>query len=84
MAGEIYYKGFHTPENLARIDRLRDIARELELSVSGLALAWLRDHERTTAPIVAPRMKSQWDAVVEADRVRLEPDTFGRISEIFD
>ena len=84
VAGDIYYKGFHTPENLRRVEELRDIARDLGLSVSGLALAWLRDHENTTAPIVAPRIKSQWDAVIEADRVRLDADTFGRISQIFE
>jgi aryl-alcohol dehydrogenase-like predicted oxidoreductase len=83
VAGEIYYKGFHTPENLGKVERLRDVARELSVSVSGLALAWLRDHEHTTAPIVAPRTKSHWDAVIEADRIRLDADTFGRISTIF-
>jgi 1-deoxyxylulose-5-phosphate synthase len=84
VAGHIYYKGFHTHENVAKVDRLRDLARELEVSVSGLALAWLRDHEHTTAPIVAPRIKSQWDAVIDAGRIRLDGDTFARISSIFD
>lgn len=84
VAGHIYYTGFHTSENLAKVNLLRDLAREFEISVSGLALAWLRDHEHITAPIVAPRINSQWGAVIEADRVRLDNDALDRISTIFD
>ncbi|WP_134738088.1 aldo/keto reductase [Nocardioides sp. 503] len=83
VAGEMYYTGFYTPENLERVGRLRDVARELETSVSGLALAWLRDHPGVTAPIVAPSRASQWDAVHEAGRVRLDEDAHARISQIF-
>lgn len=83
VAGDMYYKGFHTPENLERVAQLRVIARELDLSVSGIALAWLRDHPAVTAPIVAPRTSAQWDAVKDADRVRLDAGTHARIAAIF-
>jgi aryl-alcohol dehydrogenase-like predicted oxidoreductase len=83
VAGDVYYKGFHTTENLERVAALRDLARELDLSVSGLALAWLRDHPGVTAPIVAPRTTAQWDAVTDADRVRLDPDQHTRVGAIF-
>lgn len=83
VAGDIYYKGFHTPENLERVTALRDVARELGVSVSGLALAWLRDHEGVTAPIVAPRTTAQWDAVTAAEGVRLDAEQHARIGAIF-
>ncbi len=83
VAGNVYYKGFHTTENMARVAALRDLARELDLSVSGAALAWLRDHPGVTAPIVAPRTAAQWDAVRDADRVRLDPDQHARVGAIF-
>jgi 1-deoxyxylulose-5-phosphate synthase len=84
VAGELYYKGFYTHENLEKVARLRDVSKKMNISVSGLALAWLRDHEHTTAPIVAPRTKAHWDAVIEADGIRLDTESFDRISVIFD
>jgi aryl-alcohol dehydrogenase-like predicted oxidoreductase len=84
VAGNLYYKGFHTPENLEKVAALRDIARERSVSVSALALAWLRDHPAVTAPIVSPSKPAQWDAVREAVATRLTEDEHARISAIFD
>lgn len=83
VAGQLYYRGFHTPENLRKVSRLRDLARGLEVSVAGIALAWLRDHREVTAPIVAPRTRGHWDALVEAERVRLDEETRERVAAIF-
>ncbi|RBQ16002.1 hypothetical protein DP939_32315 [Spongiactinospora rosea] len=83
VAGNIYYKGFHTPENLEKVAALREIARELMVGVSGLALAWLRDHPAVSAPIVAPRTFEQWDAVKEARSIRLDEKDHARVSAIF-
>lgn len=83
VAGDVYYRGFHTPENLERVASLRELSRELGLSVSGLALAWLRDHPAVTAPIIAPRTSAQWDAVADADRVRLDAEHHARVGAIF-
>ncbi|WP_242884234.1 aldo/keto reductase [Actinomadura litoris] len=83
VAGDLYYKGFHSPENLAKVAALRDIAWERSTSVSGLALAWLRDHPAVTAPIVAPRTFAQWDAVHDAMAIRLGEEDHARVSDIF-
>lgn len=83
VAGNVYYKGFHTPENLERVAALRDVARELGVSVSGAALAWLRDHPAVTAPIVAPRTSAQWDSVIDAETIHLDADAHARIGAIF-
>lgn len=66
VAGELYYKGFKTEANLRKVAALRDLARERSVSVSGLALAWLRDHPSVTAPIISPSKPEQWSAVREA------------------
>ncbi|WP_171064072.1 aldo/keto reductase [Actinomadura soli] len=83
VAGHLYYKGFHSPDNLEKVAALREVARELAASVSGLALAWLRDHPAVTAPIVAPRTSAHWDAVREAMEIRLDEKQHARISDIF-
>jgi len=83
VAGHLYYQGFHTPENLERVALLRELGRDLGTSVSGLALAWLRDHPAVTAPIVAPRTAAHWDAVHDADKLRLDAATHDRISQVF-
>ncbi|WP_067450853.1 aldo/keto reductase [Actinomadura macra] len=83
VAGNMYYKGFYSPENLEKVAALRDLARERATSVSGLALAWLRDHPAVTAPIVAPSTSAQWDAVRDAAAIRLDATEHARISDIF-
>ena len=80
----MYYRGFYTPENLERVSALRHVAKEEEVGVSALALAWLRDHPSVTAPIVAPSTTAQWGAVREAAVVRVEGDLRDRITAIFD
>ncbi len=84
VAGHLYYKGFHTPENLQRVAALRELARARSVSVSGLALAWLRDHPAVTAPIVAPSTSAQWDAVRDAVDLRLDEDEHAQISALFE
>ncbi|MDR7327592.1 aryl-alcohol dehydrogenase-like predicted oxidoreductase [Catenuloplanes niger] len=84
VAGDLLYAGMHTPENIARVARMRDVARELDVSVAGLALAWLLATPGVTAPIIAPSRSSQWAAVEEALRIGLDEQTRGRLSALFD
>jgi aryl-alcohol dehydrogenase-like predicted oxidoreductase len=83
VAGDRYYTGMHTPDNLRRVDALRALARERGIGVSGMALAWLRSHPSVTAPIVAPSTTGQWEAVQEALATDLDPAEHGTVSEIF-
>jgi aryl-alcohol dehydrogenase-like predicted oxidoreductase len=82
-AGDLYYVGMHTPANLEKVSRLRDIARERQISVAGLALAWLKTHPLIAASLVSPSQPSQWQAVDEALDHVVDADTFDRIAEIF-
>jgi aryl-alcohol dehydrogenase-like predicted oxidoreductase len=82
VAGDHYYAGMHSPDNLARVAKLRDIARGKGISVAGLALAWLRAHPAITAPVISPSTAPQWQAVHEAVEVELDEDAFATISTI--
>jgi 1-deoxyxylulose-5-phosphate synthase len=53
------------------------------MSVSGLALAWLRTHPLVTAPIISPSKPAQWQAVHEALAIDLTADERAEISAIF-
>jgi aryl-alcohol dehydrogenase-like predicted oxidoreductase len=83
VAGNRYYPGMHTPENLTRVARLRDLARDRQISTAGLALAWLLARPAVTAAIVSPSTKAQWQAVSEAIDASIDADTFTAISGTF-
>jgi aryl-alcohol dehydrogenase-like predicted oxidoreductase len=83
VAGNLFYLGMHSPENLARVAGLRDLARERQISTAGLALAWLLAHPAVTAPIVSPSTKEQWQAVREAIDASIDADTSAAISATF-
>jgi aryl-alcohol dehydrogenase-like predicted oxidoreductase len=83
VVGDLYYAGMHSPENLARVARLRDVARENGVSTSGLALAWLRAHPAVTASIVSPSTRAQWRAVSEAVNADTNDNLLSEVSEIF-
>jgi aryl-alcohol dehydrogenase-like predicted oxidoreductase len=83
VAGHLYYPGMHTEANLTRVAALREVAERHEVSVSGLALAWLRAHPLVTAPIVSPSKPAQWQAVREALAVDLTEDERAEISALF-
>ena len=82
LAPAMYASSF-TLENLASVASLEDIAREREVSVAGLALAWLRWHPLVTATIVSPRRTEQWDAVTEALSLDLDDELAEQIGALF-
>lgn len=51
---------------LAQVETLARLARDFDVSTSGLALAWLRQHPVVTATVVAPRASAQWEPIHEA------------------
>lgn len=61
---------------------LRDLARERDVSVEGLALAWLAGHPAVTAPIVAPRAAAEWDAMHEALGIDLGSEERERLDDL--
>jgi aryl-alcohol dehydrogenase-like predicted oxidoreductase len=83
VVGDLYYRGMHSPENLARVARLRDVAGKNGISTSGLALAWLRGRPAVTASIVSPSSPAQWRAVSEAVSDSVSDGVLGEVGEIF-
>jgi aryl-alcohol dehydrogenase-like predicted oxidoreductase len=83
LVGDRYYAGMYSTENLARVARLRDVARDKDISVAGLALAWLRAHPAVTAPVISPSTSAQWQAIHEALGLELDEQSFATVSEIF-
>lgn len=77
------YSAVFTEQNRVRAAALEPLARELEVSVAGLALAWLRWHPLVTASIVSPRHSSQWDAVTEALALDLDDETAEQVGALF-
>ena len=83
VAGDRYYPGMYSAPNLARVARLREIAREHGIGVAGLALAWLRAHPMVTASIVSPSTETQWQAVREARHTDLDQNVAAEVAAIF-
>jgi aryl-alcohol dehydrogenase-like predicted oxidoreductase len=83
VAGDRYYRGMYSTENLTRVAALRELARQNGISVAGLALAWLRAHPAAIAPIVAPSTEPQWQAVREAVDASIDEDLYARVATIF-
>jgi aryl-alcohol dehydrogenase-like predicted oxidoreductase len=68
----------------ARLDRLRDEAGSRDVSMAGLALAWVMRHPGVTAPVVGPRRPSHFEPVVEAMALDLSPSDHAAIAAIFE
>lgn len=77
------YSALRTEQNTDRVAALGLLAREREVSIAALAIAWLRWHPSVTAPIVSPRRTEQWDAVSEALEVDLDDEFAQKIAAVF-
>lgn len=82
LAPAMYATAFTLP-NLARVAALDSLAREREVSIAALALAWLRRHPLVTATIVSPRRTPQWDAVTDALAVDFDDALAEQIGALF-
>ena len=68
---------------LDALRRLRDLARERDVSTEALALAWLMDSPGVTAPIVSPRAAAEWDTAHEALGLDLDPELREQMDALF-
>jgi len=71
------------PDVLARVDALAPIARELELSMAQLALAWCLRQPGVSSVIVGVTKESQLRDNVSASGVVLPGDVLARLDELF-
>jgi aryl-alcohol dehydrogenase-like predicted oxidoreductase len=82
LAPAMYAAAF-TLSNLARVAGLESIARERDVGIPALALAWLRWHPQVTATIVSPRRTEQWDAVTDATSMDFDDALAEQVGALF-
>lgn len=78
----MWIKGFLTEAHLQKVEKLDAIAKELELSLSTLAIAWILRHESVASALVGATKTSQLEENVKASGVTLSRETIDRIEEI--
>jgi aryl-alcohol dehydrogenase-like predicted oxidoreductase len=78
----MYTTAFTLP-NLARVAGLQSLARERDVGIPALALAWLRRHPLVTATIVSPRRTEQWDAVTDAASIDFDDALAEQVGALF-
>jgi len=68
--------------NLLAINRLKEIAEDLGITLSQLAIAWTLRRLEITAAIVGARNPSQIEETVKAADVRLDEDVLNKIEQV--
>ena len=75
------HKLYYTPEDFTVADRVREVARERDLSPAQVALAWVLQQPAITAPIVGATKMHQLDEAVAATSLLLTDEERGRLEE---
>lgn len=73
---------FLNKENLLKVEKLKDIAAGINLSVTQLALAWTLRHETVSSALIGASHSWQIEENVMASGIDLDPDTLNRIDNI--
>ena len=76
-------KGYRTDATFDALEAFEREAQERNVSMAALALAWLLHVPELTAIVVGPNDVAQFQPVIEALDVRLEPDEHARIGALF-
>jgi aryl-alcohol dehydrogenase-like predicted oxidoreductase len=71
------------PSEVAKVDRLKPLAAELEITLPQLALAWCLRRPNVASVIVGVTRGSQLEENVGASGVSLPDDVLARIDEVF-
>jgi aryl-alcohol dehydrogenase-like predicted oxidoreductase len=77
------FLGENFDRNLDLVDRVREIAKEKDVTPSQLALAWLLARGEDVVPIPGTKRRSYLEENVAADDVELTADELRRIDEVF-
>ncbi|MFC7406057.1 aldo/keto reductase family protein [Georgenia alba] len=67
---------------LERVQELRPVARDLDLTMAQLALAWVLQHENVAAAIIGASRPEQVAENVKASGVSIPQDAMSRIEEV--
>ncbi|WP_409276047.1 aldo/keto reductase family protein [Neobacillus sp. SCS-31] len=74
--------GLLTDENLEKVNQLKGVAAELDLSLSQLALAWILRQEGVSSALIGASRPEQVEENVKASGVKLSADVLARIEVI--
>ena len=81
-AGSDLFSGESFARNLEIVERLKELARELEITVAQLAIAWTLANPAVHVAIVGARRAAHIEGAAPAAEVDLDADTLARIEEI--
>ncbi len=70
-------------ETFAALEQLSAEADKQDVSMAGLALAWLLNHPQVTAPIVGPRRPAHLQPIREALNLSLAQETWEAVGSLF-
>lgn len=73
-----------TDENLDKVEQLEAIAKELGVSLSVLALAWILSHDQISSVITGASKKSQLETNLAASGFEIPADAMAEIEKILD
>lgn len=76
------YEPYLSADASAGVQRLVGEAERLDVSPSGLALAWVMSRAHVTAPVIGPRRLEHLTALREALALRLDPDDQDRVASL--
>lgn len=71
-----------TQRGIEAARRVAEVARDLGLTSSQLALLWVKDQPAVTAPIIGPRTDAHLDDALSVLEMRLEEGTAAVLDEI--
>ncbi len=77
------YEPFERIETFDALDRLRAEAEQREVSMAGLALAWVMSHPLVTAPIIGPRRPEHLQPAREALTITLTDEERQTVAGFF-
>lgn len=80
--GANFIKRFMTDDVLARVQQLRPIAEELELTTAQLAIAWVLQNDNVAAALVGASRPEQVTENVKAAGVVIPDELLGRIDQV--
>ncbi|ORV53616.1 aldo/keto reductase [Mycolicibacter engbaekii] len=80
--GANFIKRFMTDDVLTRVQQLKPIAAELDLSTAQLAIAWVLQNDNVAAALVGASRPEQVSENVKAAGVRIPEELLARIDEV--
>jgi aryl-alcohol dehydrogenase-like predicted oxidoreductase len=89
-AGEADYRGQHSPRfqgdnlerNLALVERLRDIAGNMGVTVAQVAIAWVRAQGEDIVPLVGARRRDRLQEALGATQLQLSSADLAMLAEV--